>query len=89
MTMQTTVDIDDALLRKAKEQARKQGKSFDNLREDALRTVVTGSLEQKTHQGINSVSEALESGDPFFAALNEIPAFGRTSSPIRRMDLAE
>jgi hypothetical protein len=87
--MQTTVDIDDALLRQAKEQARKQGKSFDTLLEDALRTVMTGSLEQKTHQGINSVSEALDSGDPFFAALDEIRSLGRTSSPMRAVDLAE
>jgi len=87
--MQTTVDIDDALLRQAKEQARKQGKSFDTLLEDALRTVMTGSPEQKTHQGINSVSEALDPGDPFFAALDEIRSFGRTSSPMRAVDLAE
>jgi len=86
--MQTTVEIEETLLRQAKEQARKQGKSFDHLLEDALRKVVTTSMNQQTYHPTNSV-EALEPNDPFFAALDEIRAFGRTAAPSRPVDLSE
>ena len=87
--MQTTVEIDDALLRQAREQARKQGRSLDTLLEDALRTVVIPAVKQKADQEANGIAEGLEASDPFFTALDEVRSFGRTLAVHRRVDLPQ
>lgn len=84
--VQTTVEIDDAILRQAEQQARQQGKSLAALMEDALRRVIQSP--RSGPQGTPSeTADGLEDNDPFFTALDEIRSQGRFPAPHRAVDL--
>ena len=86
--MKTTVDIDDAILRAAEDQARKQGKPLGRLIEEALRgTVKVADVCAPAPTG-SPVEDGLDSDDPFFAALEEIRASGRLPAPHREVHLS-
>lgn len=85
--MRTVLDVDEKLVGLAKQQAREQGRSLDDLVADALRTAlhtVSASADEPT-----PASEPLELGDAFFAALEEIRALGRTSCLRREVELRD
>ena len=75
--MKTTVDIDDAVLQAAEDQARKQGKPLDTLIEEALRLTVKAAAGDALPPAESPAAHGLEDNDPFFAALEEIRALGR------------
>ena len=82
--MQTTVDIDDAVLHAAEDRARKQGKPLSAPIEEALRmTVKTDASFSATPSA--SADEELEENDLFFATLEEIRALGRLPTPHREV----
>jgi hypothetical protein len=85
--MQTTVELDDDLLREAKQKARELGKSLDALLEAALRDAVQWPAPVPLAEQVNDVAEALEASDPFFAALEEIRAKGCLPTPHRKVEL--
>jgi hypothetical protein len=84
--VQTTVDIDGALLRQAEQQAKRQGKSLGALLEDALRAAIQSSVPDLSNGPGNEMAEGLEIGDPFFTALDEIRALGRAPAQHRNVD---
>jgi hypothetical protein len=85
--VQTTFDIDEALLRQLEQQARQQGKSVGALLELALRGFVCSSAVEPPAAPQNDVSEGLADDDPFFSALEEIRAFGRLPAAHRQVNL--
>lgn len=78
--------MDEKIVALAKLKASEQGKSFDALVEEGLRLALRMPPQKN---GIRSEVEGdpLEPNDPFFAALDEIRDFGRTSGNNRRIDL--
>ncbi len=85
--MQTTLDLDEALLRQLEQQARQQGKPLGVLLEQALRGFVRGNSAQPSAPARNDACEGLPDDDPFFSALEEIRAFGRLPTPHRQVHL--
>lgn len=85
--MKTTVDIDDAVLQAAEDQARKQGKPLGILIEEALRTTVRVAANLAPAPAESPADEGLEDNDPFFTALEEIRALGRLPAPHREVRL--
>lgn len=85
--MQTTLDIDEALLRQLEQQARQQGKSLSALLELALRGLVRNSPVEPPVTPQNDTSEGLPDGDPFFAALEEVRALGRVAASRCQVNL--
>jgi hypothetical protein len=77
--VKTTVEIDDAVLRAAEDQARKQGKPLGVLIEEALRITVKSTVQFAPTPAESSAGEGLEDHDPFFKALEEIRASGCTT----------
>ena len=84
--MQTTLDIDEALLRQLEQQARQQGKSLGALVEQALRGFVRAPLAQPSAAPQNDASEGLPDDDPFFSALEEVRALGRLPASHRQFN---
>jgi hypothetical protein len=85
--VKTTVDIDDAVLQAAEDQARKQGKPLGILIEEALRTTVRVAANLAPAPAESPADEGLEDNDPFFTALEEIRALGRLPAPHREVRL--
>jgi hypothetical protein len=83
--VKTTVDIDDAVLQAAEDQARKQGKPLGALIEEALRMTVKAAAAVTPASGGSAAEEGLEEEDPFFIALEEIRALGRLPTPHREV----
>jgi hypothetical protein len=83
--MKTMVEIDDAVLHAAEDQARKQGKSLGAIIEEALRNTVKASANFAPAPDESSAGDGLENDDPFFAALEEIRALGRLPAPHREV----
>ena len=75
--MRTTVDIDEAVLHAAEDQARRQGKPLGILIEEALRMTVEGSAPVARAPAEPYADEGLEETDAFFTALEEIRSLGR------------
>lgn len=86
-SVQTTLDIDEALLRQLEHQARQQGKSLGALLEQALRAFVRNPAPQAATAPQNDVSDGLPDDDPFFRALEEVRALGRLPAPHRQVEL--
>ena len=84
--MQTTVDIDENLLRKAEQKARQQGKSLRVLLEEVLRVAIQSPPPLPSDEPMNDLTEGLESNDPFFTALEEIRAKGCFPAPRRNVE---
>ena len=84
--MQTTVDIDEALLHQLEQQARQQGKSLGALVELALRGFVRPPSAQPSAAPPNDASEGLPDDDPFFSALEEVRALGRRPAAYRQVN---
>ena len=85
--MQTTLDIDESLLRQLEQQARQQGQSLGALLEQALRGFVRAPLAQPPAAPQNDASERLPDDDPFFSALEEVRALGRLPASHRQVNL--
>jgi hypothetical protein len=85
--VKTIVDIDDALLRAAEDQARRQGKPLGILIEEALRITVKAPADTAPPLAESAADEGLEGNDPFFAALEEIRSLGRLAAPHREVKL--
>jgi hypothetical protein len=83
--VKTTVDIDDAVLQAAEDQARKQGKPLGTLIEEALRIAVKAAANFAPGPAESPAEEGLEDDDPFFRALEEIRALGRLPAPHREV----
>ena len=84
--MQTTVDIDEALLHQLEQQARQQGKSLGALVELALRGFVRPPSAQASAAPLSDASEGLPDDDPFFSALEEVRALGRRPAAYRQVN---
>ena len=87
-TMQTTMDIDESVLREAESQARQRGQSLAALVEKALRDSLRASANAPSSAVPANFSEGLAEDDPFFAALAEIRARGRLPATHRSVELA-
>lgn len=83
--MKTTVDIDDAVLHAAEDQARKQGKPLGTLIEEALRVSANAAAPTAPATAEFSADDRLEDSDPFFAALEEIRSLGRLPTAHREV----
>ena len=88
ISVETTVDIDESLLREAEAQARKQNKPLNLLIEDALRSTLAAHDLFSESPGSAPLEAGLEDNDPFFKALEEIRAFGRVPAPHRELKLS-
>ena len=83
--MQTTLEIDEKLLKLAEQAARQRGKSVAALVEEALAVVVQPlQTASGTHASANA-TDGLEDNDPFFSALEEIRARGRAPTIHREV----
>jgi hypothetical protein len=70
--MNTTVDIDEGVLRAAEAEARHQGKPLAALVEQALRATVNLAPSEGFAAMPTQTDPGVEDDDPFFAALDEI-----------------
>jgi len=86
-SVQTTLDIDETLLRQLEQQARRQGKPFGALVEQALRGLVASPRGQVAPAAPNELGEGLPDDDPFFSALEEVRALGRVAVSCRQVNL--
>jgi hypothetical protein len=84
--VQTTVDIDERLLRQLEQQARREGKSLDAYLNQTLSTVVRASETPGPPAMSNDSIDGLPDDDPFFSALEEIRANGRFPALHREVD---
>lgn len=82
--MQTTIDIDEKILREAEQHAREQGKSLARLMEEALRQLMHPAVGNVSVPPDFQLDDRLGDEDPFFAALEEVRAAGRTT--LRKQD---
>jgi hypothetical protein len=85
--VKTTVDIDEAVLREAEALARQEGKSLGSLMEEALRNMAQPHRPASLPPPTQVSGEGLDDNDPFFAALEEIRAIGRTALGKRAVEL--
>jgi len=77
--VKTTVDIDEGLLREAEARARQQGKPLAMFLEEALRSAIhLPRVTTAPSAPPTELAEPLDAHDPFFTALDEIRALGRT-----------
>jgi hypothetical protein len=81
------LDIDESLLREAEQQARREGKSFAALIEDALRSFIEINAPRSSELPASDAEVGLDAQDPFFSALTEIRARGRVSAANRELVL--
>ena len=80
--MQTTVNLDEQLLRQAEQQAMREGKSLDSLVAEALQRIFQAAPPAESRSS-SDTADGLNRDDPFFAALEEIRAHGRLEAARR------
>lgn len=83
VTVKTTMDLNETVLRQAERRAQQEGKPLAAVVEDALRASLGTSAPPKPASLPDSPDVGLEEDDPFFRVLEDIRERGRLAARHR------